>query len=206
MSMGVDDSAVERAYLDEVEQAVAARDADTAQQIRAEIATHIAESRSDAEERGASVSIHDIIAEIGDPLAIAAEVPISQEALRTAPSSISLFARLEPMTYVWVVCLVIVVGTSLYFIGWALGMLMMWTSSLWTRRVKIWATALLPACFLAAFLWFDFVFVGGYVAPVAIAVLLLFTSAPMKALRASRRAARRTPHSDSADSYGRRPG
>lgn len=98
--------------------------------------------------RSAPRAASSSIAEIGDPLAIAAEVPVSQEALRPGPSSISLFARLEPMTYVWVVCLVIAVGTSLYFIGWALGMLMIWPSSLWTRRVKIWATALLPACFL----------------------------------------------------------
>jgi hypothetical protein len=198
MNMDVDDGAIERAYLDEVERAVAARDADAAQQIRAEIAAHIAESRFDAEERGESVSIHDIIAEIGDPLAVAAEVPVSHQAFGARESITGFFSRWEPMTYVWVVCLVITI-VQLYFIGWVVGMVMMWTSPLWTRRVKIWATALIPGCLLAALLWFDFIFVAGYIAPVVIAVLLYFTAAPVKARRASRRAARRTTRSESAD-------
>lgn len=189
MSMNVDDSTVERTYLDEIERAVAVRDADAAPRIRAEIAAHIEESKSDAEERGETITIHEIIAEIGDPLVVAAEVPLSEEGAALGPSRIRFFDRVEPMTYVWIVCLVIAVGTRLYFTGWVVGMVMMWTSSLWTRRVKIWATALMPGCFLAAFAWSDFMFVGAYAAPVAIAVLLYFTSAPVKARRAARRAA-----------------
>jgi hypothetical protein len=195
MSMNIDDNAVERTYLDEVEHAVAVRDAAVAQQIRAEIAAHIAESRSDAEQRGEQISIQAIIAEIGDPLAVAAEVPVRDAAPDSGPASIRLLASWRPWTYVWVACVVIAFGTSLYFIGLALGMLMMWTSSMWTRRVKIWATALVPACFLLAFLWLDFVFVAAYFAPLAISVLLLLASAPMKARSAARGdALRRSSH------------
>ncbi|QAY58628.1 hypothetical protein ET475_00485 [Microbacterium protaetiae] len=186
--MDVDDSAVEGAYLDEVERAVSVRDPDAASHIRAEIAAHIVECRSDAEQRGEPITIHDIIAEIGDPLAVAAEVPTTS-GKNSKPSRITLFARWEPISYVWAVCLLIAVGSSLYFIGWALGLIMMWTSALWSRRVKIWSTAVIPGCLLLALIWFDFVFVAGYLGTTAIAVLLYFTSAPVKARRAAKRAA-----------------
>lgn len=183
MSMNVDDGSVERVYLDQIERAVAARDAEAAHQIRAEIAAHIAESRSDAEQRGEVTDIRDIIAEIGDPLVVAAEVPKKRYVTGPRPSSIGLFTQWDPMTYVWAVCLLIAIGSAFYFTGWALGLVMVWTSSLWTTRIKIWASALVPGVFLLAFLWFDFIFVAGYVVPVIVAVLLYFASSPVKARR-----------------------
>lgn len=186
--MNVEEDIVERAYLDAIQREVAVQDTEAAQRIRAEIAAHIAEAKSDAEVRGETVSIHDIIAEIGDPRTIAAAIPVEQEAPRTGPSSIAYFDRLQPMTYVWITCLMIIFVTSLFFIGWAAGMVMMWTSSLWSRRVKIWATAILPSCFLLALLWFDFVWVGAYAAPVVTAALLFFTSRTVKDRREARRA------------------
>lgn len=91
-------------------------------------------------------------------------------------SRVPTLQRFDPFTLTWLVCGLIFALSYLYGVGWILGILVMWTSPLWTARVKVLATAFLPAFLLGSFIWFDLVLVAIYIAPLATAALLYLTS------------------------------
>jgi hypothetical protein len=99
---------------------------------------HIAEARSDLEAE-TEPGIRTVLERLGDPSEIAAEGQERFGVQAAAPGT-------PWLEVIAVVCLVIP------FVGWVVGIVLVWISRVWTTRDKVIATVLVPGGVMASFL------------------------------------------------------
>lgn len=146
-----------RRYLAQLDAALQGVDFSRREEILAEVHEHIEQGR-DGLDTDDAASVRTLLDRVGDPAAIAAEAgappPDSRRWDAWAP---------------WL----IIFGPIVSGLGWAAGMLILWTSPTWSQRDKLIATIVSPAGLVALF--FGLVAAMGgrrLTLPLAVAVLL----------------------------------
>ena len=141
-STGEADRLVQR-YLAQLNAALQGVGASRREEILAEVRGHIEEGRAeladaaaDADDSDDAASVRSLLARVGDPAAIAAEAG--------APSPDS---RPIDAAAPWL----IIFGWIAGGLGWIAGVLIMWTSPVWSRRAKLIATIAPPVGLVALF-------------------------------------------------------
>ena len=126
-------------YLDRLHYSL--RDLPTSQRetIISEIVTHI-DDAFDAEPDDSEASLRNVLERVGDPDEIAAEARERLD-IRSPTKSWR-----EPAALV-----LLLVGGFLYFIGWIVGVVLLWSSDVWSTRQKIIGTLVVPGGLFTAF-------------------------------------------------------
>jgi hypothetical protein len=110
--------------------------------IISEIVTHI-DDAFDAEPDDSEASLRNVLERVGDPEEIASEARDRFEIPTPTPSWRETAALV-----------LLLVGGFLYFIGWIVGVVLLWSSDVWSTRQKIIGTLVVPGgLFTALFLF-----------------------------------------------------
>jgi uncharacterized membrane protein len=129
-------------YLDRLEAALADVPRGHRRELVDEIADHIADARADLPNAG-EAEIRTLLDRLGDPADIAAEARGRFEV-----------AGERPRTTTWRETLALILlpvgGVLLPFVGWIVGVVLLWTSAAWNTRDKLVGTLLLPGGLLPA--------------------------------------------------------
>jgi uncharacterized membrane protein len=131
-----------KSYLKDLDQRLSYLPRRRRKEVLQEIGDHIAESRT---ELGPDHPVDDVLDRVGDPQVIAREAA-GDEGFKTSTSR-----------WVEILAIIFLVPGSvlLPFVGWVIGVILLWASSVWTVRDKIIGTLIVP---------------GGLLAPVVIAM------------------------------------
>src|SRR5215213_1653431 len=127
-------------YLDRLHHSLRDVPASQRETIISEIVTHIDEA-FDAEPDDSEASLRNVLERVGDPEEIASE---ARERLDIAPAATS---WQEPVALV-----LLLVGGFLFFIGWIVGVVLLWLSDVWSTRQKILGTLVVPGGLFTAVL------------------------------------------------------
>ncbi|MCT9821311.1 hypothetical protein N3K63_13580 [Microbacterium sp. W1N] len=128
-----------RAYLLELHREVAAVDPDAADAVLQGVADHVREAVADGS------AVDEVIADLGDPALIAAAVEP-----RPAPAAPPHGRFVDSAAAVGVAVLLLTIGTFVFtLVGWAAAMILLWSTTRWTRADKIIGTAVWPATLLS---------------------------------------------------------
>jgi uncharacterized membrane protein len=100
-------------------------------ELHQEISEHIADARADLEEDESSV--RGLLDRLGDPEEIAAEAR-ERFGVQRKSGNIDVLALI----------LLLIGGVVLPLIGWLVGVVLLWTSSVWTQREKLIGTLVVP--------------------------------------------------------------
>ena len=119
-------------YLDHLDAALAGVPPDRRREIVEEISTHIAEARSELDPAD-EAAVRTILERLGDPTQIAADARERDDT--PAPAR----GRHETIAIV-----LLLVGGFAYGIGWIVGVVLLWLSTVWTTRDKIIGTLIVP--------------------------------------------------------------
>jgi hypothetical protein len=167
-----------RRYLTQLDTALQCVDASRREEILAEVHEHIEQGRDELDTDDAA-SIRTLLDRVGDPAAIAAEAG-------APPPDGRRWDAWAP----WL----IIFGPVASGLGWAAGILILWTSPAWNRRDKLMATVVSPAGLAALFFGLVAAMGGRRLAlPLAVALLLAVAGLaahllpPIHLMRARRR-------------------
>lgn len=135
-------------YLAELDAALQARGAGDRTEIVDSIREHIESALSD---EASSDEVAQVLRDLGDPLAVAADAGEPQPAPKSEPPSPKAGTR-EPLTQTWVPAVVVLLTAVsalgavfiLPAIATLAGAVMLWMSALWTKTEKWLGTLLLP--------------------------------------------------------------
>jgi uncharacterized membrane protein len=127
-----------RSYLKDLDSRLSYLPRRRRKEVLQEIGDHIAESRT---ELGPDHPVDDVLDRVGDPQVIAREAA-GDEGFKASTSR-------------WVEILAIIFllpgSVLLPVVGWVIGVILLWASSVWTVRDKIIGTLIVPGGLLAAF-------------------------------------------------------
>ncbi len=138
-------------YLDELDRALRDLPRARRREITRDISAHIDAALTDAPEQSPAV-IATILDHLGTPTEIA------EAARAELPPGRSRIATRDVITIV----LLLIGGIVVPFVGWLIGVVLLWTSTAWRTRDKLIATLLVP---------------GGLLAPALLGEIAAFTSA-----------------------------
>jgi uncharacterized membrane protein len=134
-------------YLKRLNSELAGLPGDRRREVVQGISEHIAEARSDTGESEAE--IRSLFDRLGDPAEIAAD---TRERLGLAQAR---SGRLEIATLV-----LLVIGGLFFFVGWIVGVVLLWGSKAWTTRDKLIGTLVVPGGVGGALLLVGALFAG----------------------------------------------
>lgn len=118
-------------------------------ELKEEIAWHIAEGRAGLESDD-EAGVRNLLDRLGDPAEIAAEERARSGVVPRTGGVLEIVALVG-----------LLVGGFFFFIGWFVGLVLLWVSQAWTTREKLVGTLVVPGGLLPAFLIL-FGGVGGY--------------------------------------------
>lgn len=105
-----------------------------------EIAQHIREAQREAPVRS-EAELRTLLDRIGDPAEIAADADDRLGVVRRST------------THETIAIILLLLGGFLAAVGWFVGLVLLWTSSMWTRRDKLLGTLLVPGGLATSFLF-----------------------------------------------------
>jgi len=134
MTTSVEAALVEE-YLGRLRAALAGHPADQQREVLAEVESHIASAR--AELPGGEASVRTVLERLGDPEEIAASAGGAPTPPQAPPVP---SGRREIVGLVFLA----VGGLVIPVLGWVVGLVLLWTSRVWTRGDKLLGTLLIP--------------------------------------------------------------
>lgn len=123
-------------YLSRLQRSMKDLPADRRDEIVSEIEDHIAEDLA-GRPTATDADVRNVLERVGDPDEIAAE----------ARERFGVRAGVRGTPWLEVIALMFLV---IPFLGWIVGMVLVWVSDMWTRREKVIATALVPGGVIAS--------------------------------------------------------
>jgi hypothetical protein len=130
-------------FLDRLDKALASLPPERRSQLLGDIADHINESL-ELMTQPTEADVRNLLDRIGDP------EEISAEALASEPHRSS--DRTPAGLQEYLAIALLLVGGAFFFVGWIVGLVLLWTSSIWRIRDKLIGTFLLPGGLLPAFI------------------------------------------------------
>ena len=154
--MSTDDDQLVEDYLRELRNAASVLPADRRDELVEEITAHIAEAR---QSDGSPMAVRNILDRLGDPADIvraAADTPPGSPAWSGAPGSgagYPVAAATQPgrpgALELAAVLFLLLGGIVIPFLGWVIGVVLLWLSPRWTTRDKLLGTLVWPGGLLA---------------------------------------------------------
>ena len=133
-----------RDYLKRLKKAAAVLPPARRGELLAEIESHL----SEALPAGASeTEALNVLERLGEPAEIVAEAGAGQAPTRAGPTE-------------WFAIALLLVGGFLFLVGWVVGVVLLWSSTLWTLRDKLIGTLVLPGGLATSAFIFTFVGAG----------------------------------------------
>lgn len=154
--MSTDDDQLVEDYLAQLRAEALVLPDDRREELVEEITAHIAEAR---QSDGSPMAVRNILDRLGDPADIvraAADTPPGSPAWSGAPGSVAghpMAAATQPSRIgaleIAAVLFLLLGGIVIPFLGWAIGVVLLWLSPRWTTRDKLLGTLVWPGGLLA---------------------------------------------------------
>lgn len=128
-----------KSYLKELDHYLSGLPRRRRREVIQEIQDHISESRI---QLGPNHPVEDVLERVGDPKTIAMEAAVGEPASRPASRWMEVGA----------IIFLLPGSIVLPFVGWVVGVILLWASSIWTLRDKIIGTLVIPGGLLPAYL------------------------------------------------------
>lgn len=143
--MNNSDSALIASYLKQLERELEDMPTERRREIVSEIEAHIHEELSQLGHEPSELEISDMLDRIGDPAAIASEASEGPRPPAIRAGALEVIA-----------VILLLVGVFVFWIGWFVGVILLWISPVWKTREKLVGTFVVPGglglpLFLAAF-------------------------------------------------------
>ncbi len=153
-------------YLDRLDSELADLPRTSRREVLDDIEAHIADARADLAPED-EVGVRNLLERLGDPAEIAAE---ARDRFGVPARTATTWREIGAM-------ILLLLGGSLFlFIGWAAGVILLWTSDVWSTREKWVATLILP-CGIAGALLLSV----GVGVPHLLVIIVVVIAAPLAA-------------------------
>jgi uncharacterized membrane protein len=128
-------------YLDRLELELADFPSARRRELVQEISEHIAEART-AFESESEADVRNLLDRMGDPADIAAEARSAPETTEAVPATVG--ERRSGAVEIGALIMLLIGGLVLPFVGWVVGVVLLWVSSAWTVPQKLLGTLVVP--------------------------------------------------------------